>query len=288
MQTPTIVHIAHQNSLRNIQQHSEHTSTLLILPDVNADPGFASADSIQQPGEVPIYRKLATDRSDWRASGILHDFNNQLAIILSHCSIALTKLPADSNARANLERSVRATKRAADLSSQLQVGFVVQEEEMVPLDLNGVVQEALDAVEPQLLAKATLDVHLQANLPRFHGIPQLLYHAVVNLLLNAIDALKAEPGTIRVLTTSTPLADTVDGLNGIPDGRYVTLQVCDSGLGMEQTVLDQIFVPFFSTKMLGAGIGLTMMLHSVKLHNGIIHVQSTPGSGSVFQILFPI
>lgn len=286
LQTPTTAQIAHQYSLRNLQQHNEHSSTLLILPD--ADPGYASFDSIQQPAEIPVYRKLVTDREDWRASGILHDFNNQLAIILSHCSIALTKLPLESNARTNLDRAIRATKRAADLSSQLQVGFFVQAEEMAPVDLTGVAHEALEAVEPKLLAKATLDAQLQANLPQIHGNASLLYCMIVNLLLNAIEALEAKSGTISVFTNSILIAGTEEGQQGIPDGRYVTVQVSDTGLGMDQSLLDLIFTPFFSTKVVNTGLGLTMALHIVKLHNGIIHVQSTPGHGSMFQILFPV
>lgn len=288
LQTPTTVQTAHHHSLHNLQQYNEHRSTLLILPDANADLGYASFDSIQQPAEVPVYRKLLTDREDWRASGILHDFNNQLAIILSHCSIALTKLPAESSARTNLERAIRATKRAADLSSQLQVGFGTQAEEMVPVDLNGVIQEALEAMEPKLLVKATLDTKLHANLPLFPGNASLLYHLMINLFLNAVEALEADSGTISVCTSSMLFADAEAAQTGIPGGRYVTVQVSDTGLGMDQPVLDLIFTPFFSTKVLSTGLGLTMALHIVKLHNGIIHVQSTPGYGSMFQILFPL
>jgi signal transduction histidine kinase len=250
----------------------------------------ATGDLIQQPTEPPLYIKLLEEEEDWRASGILHDFNNQLAIILSHCSIALTKLPGDSNARGNLERAVRATKRAADLSSQLQIGRTAQAEAFEARDWHTLIAEVVEALEPRLTAVGTLEQRYATDVPPVTVIPTLLQRALFNILNNAVDAIARPPGLIQILTEKVVVTDTSrQGYQQqLPTGAYALFQVSDSGEGMTQATLDQIFVPFFTTKATGMGIGLTMTFHTVQLHRGILHIRSKPGEGTVFRLLLPL
>ncbi|MEZ4678632.1 MAG: hypothetical protein R2932_30895, partial [Caldilineaceae bacterium] len=97
MHTPTTNYFAHSSSLRDTENFTDYSSSLLILPGPAAE--VVAGDSLQQPSGQSLYVRLPKEDDNWRVSGILHDFNNQLAIILSHCSIALNKLPTDSNAR---------------------------------------------------------------------------------------------------------------------------------------------------------------------------------------------
>lgn len=252
--------------------------------------GVASGDSIQQPSEPPFYFQLAKGVGDWRASVILHDFNNQLAIILSHCSIALTKLPMESSARANLERAVRATKRAADLSSQLQVGMAIEDVEMTAINLNQFIQETLEAVETLIPASITLETHYAPDIPTVVLNPLLTYRTLLNVLLNAIESIGPGTGQIKIATDLITVAEVTKpgSKNNFPPGQYVAFQVSDTGRGMDQEILDQIFTPYYSTKPLGMGLGLTLAYHTIQVHKGIIQVQSTPNHGTVFHFLFPL
>ena len=284
MQTPTTNHFARFYSLQDTDNLTDDSASLLILPEPVVEK------SMQQPTEQPLYTRLSKEDEDWRVSGVLHDFNNQLAIILSHCSIALTKLPLESNARGNLERAVRATKRAADLSSQLQIARTEQFDEQVTISLNELVREALDALEPQLSAKATLTLNLADSLPGITVTPSLIQRALVNLLLNAIDAIEAPTGEIRLSTEQIIINEsTQEGYQQyLPRGLYVALQIIDNGDGMDQVTLDQIFEPYFSTKAVGTGLGLTIALHVVQLYRGMIYIRSTEGVGTLIRVLLPV
>ncbi len=292
MQTPTTIHLAQHSSLQNKESLSNHSATLLILPAPVHDAETAAATAagaLQKPAEAPLYVRLLEEEEDWRASGILHDFNNQLAIILSHCSIALTKLPVESNARPNLERVIRATKRAADLSSQLYVGRIAQADEFVPINLNELVRETVEALEPRLIVNATVEQHYAAALPTVTAIPSLIQRAMLNVLTNAAEAIHTPNNTIRVVTGLATVADAAaQEAQQLPLGTYVLLEIRDSGAGMDQATLNQIFEPYFSTKATGTGIGLTMSLHIIQLHRGIVQIRSKPTEGTTFRIFFPL
>ncbi len=294
MQTPTTIHFAHQSNLHDKENLNDHSSTLLILPD--RAYGFGSSatdmagDSLKQPAEAPLYAKLLGEEEDWRASGILHDFNNQLAIILSHCSIALTKLPNESKARSNLERAVRATKRAADLSSQLQIGWGAQADNFATVNWNELVREAVEAIEPALIANVTLEQILAPDLPPIALIPSLIHRVLLNILTNAAEAIHNSQGTIRIVTEQVTVADTPHQgyQQQIPSGVYLLLETIDNGDGMDQATLNQIFEPYFSTKAMGAGIGLTMSLSIIQLHQGIVQIRSKFGEGTTFRLLLSL
>lgn len=289
---PTAILFAQPESLHNKDNSAEFHSTLLILPAAiyGSNPSTSSEDSIQRPTEPPIYVKLLEEDDDWRASGILHDFNNQLAIILSHCSIALTKLPMESNARSNLERSIRATKRAADLSSQLQVGRAAQDDVFETINYNELVQETVGDLEPQLVAHAELRQQYTHERLAVSANRMLLQRALLNILSNAAEAMYRRNGTITITTERLVIthSEYAKVPRSLPLGTYALCEVCDDGHGMDQDTLDRIFEPYFSTKAIGSGLGLTMALHIIQLHHGVIYIRSKAQSGTIFQILLPI
>ncbi|MBX3015336.1 MAG: hypothetical protein KF832_27700 [Caldilineaceae bacterium] len=236
------------------------------------------------------YSKPHDYGDDWRASGIIHDFNNLLAIILSHTSIALTKLPADSPARPNLERAVRATKRAADLSGQLSHSLSRQQDEVAYAEPNEIVEELIELLEPRLTTNIELEWHLEPELFAV-AMPRLrLQQVLMNLLLNAVEAIEELPGHIA-LTTSNQYVQTNEqnqlDTPTLPPGYYVMLQVSDTGTGMTQDLLNTIFEPYFTTKATGTGIGLSTTLNIVHTYGGALQVFSTPQVGSTFRLLLP-
>lgn len=266
-------------------------ASLTLLPGssqiVNAPP---LSDPDAKPGERLPYAKPSDYGDDWQASGILHDFNNLLAIILSHTNIALSKLPTDSPARAHLDRTIRATRRAADLSNQLALNFSRRQDEVAFCEPNEVVQEVIELLEPKIASNAQLEQHLASDLFAV-AVPRLrLQQVLMNLVLNAVEAIQTPPGLLTIVTTNRYLERQNAprlGQSEFPNGQYVMLQVSDTGIGMNQAMLNSIFEPYFTTKATGTGVGLTTTAGIVHTYQGIIQVTSTPGLGSTFRVFFP-
>lgn len=272
----------------NYERNGSHSkpSSLTLLPGssqlVNARPLI---DPDLKPGERLPYVKPINYGEDWQASGIVHDFNNLLAIILSHTTIALGKLPADHTARQSLERVLRATKRAADLSNQLSLSLSRQQNEVAYAEPNEIIVEVVNLLEPKLIAKAELEQHLEPELFAV-AIPSLrLQQILMNLLLNAAEAIQRIPGRILITTYNRSVEE--DWHNELPAGHYATIQISDTGSGMDQDTLNQIFEPYFTTKVTGTGIGLSTTLAIIHSYQGIMQVFSTPGVGSTFRVFFP-
>lgn len=221
--------------------------------------------------------------------GVIHDFNNFLAIILSHTSIALSKLPMDNPARSYLERAVRTTRRAADLSGQLLADIKSHKVEAASLDLNQIIWELVELLTPRLGHQIELKLQLAPNLRALVGNDVQFRQVILNLLVNAIEAIEEKPGWITITTRNLAIPESryIDG-NALPVGEYVCLQVSDSGVGMDQITLCRIFEPYFTTKLTGTGIGLSATLGIIQSHHGAIQVFSTPGFGSTFQLFLPI
>lgn len=237
---------------------------------------------------ISLFPEQAVEQSGLKLSGVVHDFNNYLAIILTHTSIALNKLPLDSPARSYLERAVRTARRTAELSNQLLADMKSQRLEAAPLELNQVVLETVDLLNPRLALKAEVTLRLAADLNRVAANESQLQQVIMNLLLNAADAIHHAPGNITVTTRNLVVAEArYRPPNTPPPGPYVCLQVEDTGVGMDQGMMNHIFEPFFTTKATGTGIGLTTMLGIIQAHRGGVQVFSTPGSGTSFHIYLP-
>lgn len=267
------------------------SASLTLLPGssqiINAP---TTIDPDAKPGERLPYVKPSAYGEDWQASGILHDFNNLLAIILSHTNIALSKLPTDSPARVNLERAMRATRRAADLSNQLAMSVSRRQDEVPFCEPNEIVQEVIELLEPRIMGRIELQQQLAPDLFAV-AMPRLrLQQVLMNLVLNAIEAIHVTPGRITITTTNRYLEGQGQSQFGQPEfpaGQYVVLQVSDTGIGMNQATLNSIFEPYFTTKATGTGVGLSTTLGLIHTYQGVMQVSSTLGIGSTFRALFP-
>jgi len=276
----------HAGNLPEIDDTLPCASSVTYFPSSYPFSTSSIADTVQ----LDRYIKQTFENNDWSSTGILHDFNNLLAIILSHSSIALTKLPADHPAHRYVERAVRATKRAADISSQLLANIGHQGVESMAVDLNQVVQETVELLEPRLAHKADIQLQLKAGLDPIMANMTQMQQIVMNLLLNAAEAIEQTPGQITVTTNSFCVTEgrQPTTANGLATGEYVYLQVTDTGVGMEQSLINRIFEPQFTTKATGSGIGLTATLAIIQAHKGAVRVFSTPGYGTTFQIFLPL
>jgi len=227
------------------------------------------------------------------AGTIAHDFNNLLTIIMGQASLALALLPHDNHARQQIEKIIQSTEFATALTQELLEYANNRPSPPERTNLNHLIQGNIKLIRLSLLDGISLQLDLQDNLPAIFLKQTQVRQMIMNLLLNAVEAIKHLPGfiTIRtghqILDLSSADNSFVGGRHLIP-GNYVFLQVQDNGVGMEDTVLSQIFEPFYTTKPHGRGLGLATMLTIVEDHDGAVAVESQRGKGTTFTVYFPV
>jgi PAS domain S-box-containing protein len=225
------------------------------------------------------------------AGGIAHDFNNLLTGILGNAGLARLESPRGWNGTEHLAQIEKAALRAADLCKQMLAysgkgRFVVQR-----LSINELIEDTAQLLQISISKKATLHLQLGTGLPAISADATQLRQVVMNLVINASEALGDRTGQItistgRVLATPAYLS-TVQFQTEIAPGDYVFVEVSDTGSGMSRETLARIFDPFFTTKFTGRGLGLAAVLGIVRGHKGAIKVYSEPGRGTTFRILLP-
>jgi PAS domain S-box-containing protein len=209
------------------------------------------------------------------AGGVAHDMNNILGAILGLASAHLGALPPGSSVRQALETICKATERGGRMVKSL-LSFARQAPaEERELDLNEIVQEEIHLLERTTLSRIRLEMHLAEDLRPIRGDAGALTHALMNLCVNAVDAMP-DGGTLSLQTRNL--------------GRdRVEVRVQDTGIGMPREVLDKAMDPFFTTKDTGkgTGLGLSLVYSTVKAHRGQITLQSEPAAGTCVTLCFP-
>ncbi|MFN7998651.1 MAG: response regulator [Bryobacteraceae bacterium] len=220
------------------------------------------------------------------AGGVAHDFNNLLTAILGNTSLALSSLSTDNPVRDLLLDVESASRRAADLTQQLLA--YSGKGRFVPrsLDLSGLVNGMQDLIEAAIPRKLELLMHLDANLPRVYADPSQMQQLVMNLAMNAAEAMGKKRGRIRI-STGLERVESKEG-SELQPGSYVFLEIQDTGCGMDEQVQAKMFDPFFSTKFVGRGLGLSAAAGIVRSHSGAIRAHSEPDKGTIFRVLLPV
>lgn len=223
------------------------------------------------------------------AGGVAHDFNNVLTVINGYAQAALERLPPGDPLRRDLEEVLRAGERAAALTRQLLAFSRKAPASPVPLDLNAV----LAGMEKFLRRLIGSDVEIVSrpapNLGRVMADPGQIEQVIMNLALNARDAMP-KGGTLMLETARVELgAEAAERHLGLSPGPHAVLSVSDTGVGMDRETLTRIFEPFFTTKGPGegTGLGLSIVWAIVREAGGGIWVYSEPGKGTTFKIYFP-
>ncbi|MBU5612838.1 PAS domain S-box protein [Geomonas azotofigens] len=225
------------------------------------------------------------------AGGIAHDFNNILMAIMGNADLALLRTPEGSAVADNLNRIQDSAARAADLTKQMLAysgkgRFVVE-----TLDLNRLIEDLLHLLEVSISKKVTLTLDLHRPLPLTDADPTQLRQIVMNLVINASEAIGDATGQVVIATGCTQVEH--KQLQGsrqeveLPDGRYVYLMVSDDGCGMDPETQARLFDPFFTTKFTGRGLGMAAVQGIVKGHKGAISIDSKPGHGSSVKVFLP-
>lgn len=223
------------------------------------------------------------------AGGIAHDFNNILVAILGYIEVALYNIPDDSNLRPYMEQMKKACHRAIKLVKQLLTFSRETEGERNPIQLSTIIKESLKMLRP--LIPATIDIKQNLKNPGIiHGDPTHIYQIMMNLCKNAADAMKEKGGVINVsLKDIDTDSNTAESNQELAPGNYIRLTVSDTGHGIEQSIKERIFEPYFTTKKIGegSGMGLSIVHGIVKSYGGEITVESETGKGTSFNIFFP-
>jgi PAS domain S-box-containing protein len=225
------------------------------------------------------------------AGGIAHDFNNLLVGILSSAGLALMKLPPDSPARRSIERVEKAGLRAAELAHQMLAYSGKGKVNVQAVELSREVEEMAHLLHTAISKKAVVQFEFAPNLPAIEADATQIRQVIMNLITNASEALGQKHGVILLSTgvvAATPeyLAESYFA-DDLPEGRYVYLEVTDTGCGMDVETQEKIFDPFFTTKFTGRGLGLAVVLGIVRGHHGTVIIDSHPGHGTTFRVLFP-
>jgi len=219
------------------------------------------------------------------AGGIAHDFNNLLTGVIGNASLALHGLAADHPLRSSLEDVMVAAGKAADLTKQLLAysgggRFVVRR-----LDLSSAILETAKLLEASVPKKIRLHFDLATEPSMIEADHDQLRQLLLNLVINAAEAIGEAAGTITIRTRSR---NWPQGSDELAPGQYVALEVEDTGIGMEESIRSRVFEPFFSTKFLGRGMGLAAVMGIARAHKGTVHVTSEPGKGTIFSVFFPV
>ncbi len=225
------------------------------------------------------------------AGGIAHDFNNLLTGVLGNASLALMDAGPDSPLQPFLEQIEIAATRAADLCRQMLAYSGKGSFTVSRLDLNAAVEETARLLQISISKKAEVHYSLFPGLPAISGDITQLRQVIMNLVINASEAVAESNGEIWVATSVVYVKSerlTLGQVSAnLTEGDYVCLEVRDNGHGMTPEVRDRIFEPFFTTKFTGRGLGLAAVLGIIRGHKGALKVESKPGKGTTFRVLLP-
>jgi PAS domain S-box-containing protein len=226
------------------------------------------------------------------AGGIAHDFNNLLTGILGNISLAMESTARESEAMPLMENAVEASERAAHLTKQLLAyagkgRFLIE-----PTDISALVRDISALVRSSIPKNVEVRLELGEGLPPVEADVAQMQQLVMNLVINAAEAIPEGRQGIVLVTTSAQDAGAeilqhTFGSDELTPGPYVAINVHDNGIGMDEATVQRIFDPFFTTKFTGRGLGLAAALGIVRGHRGGLKVFSAPGQGTTFKVFLP-
>ncbi|MBN2059355.1 MAG: PAS domain S-box protein [Deltaproteobacteria bacterium] len=225
------------------------------------------------------------------AGGIAHDFNNLLMAILGNLDLALLDMSPVSRSRTYIEHALSAVHKAADLTNQMLAYSGRGKFDLKAFDMSEMVEEMTHLLKASIAKTITLNLQMDRDLPPIVADPGQIQQIIMNLIVNASDAIADNPGMITI-TTGMQECDESYFLRcqfkekPLP-GMYVFFEVKDTGCGMDKRTREKLFDPFFTTKFTGRGLGMAAVLGIVEGHKGSITVESESGKGTTIRVLFP-
>ncbi|HVF73123.1 MAG TPA: ATP-binding protein [Chthoniobacterales bacterium] len=223
------------------------------------------------------------------AGGIAHDFNNILAIILGYTNRLESFRSKPKEVPGAIKVIKEAVDRGAALVQQLLTSARQTEARLSSVDLNAIMRELERMLQATFPKTINFDLQLQPDLPLITADKSQLHQVLLNLCVNARDAMPAG-GTLSLITTIVPGPELTEAFGGVTAEKYACIRVRDTGIGMTRQVKSHIFEPFFSTKERGkgTGLGLSVVYGVVNNHRGFVQVESEPGAGTCFSVYLPV
>jgi PAS domain S-box-containing protein len=264
-------------------EHGEIIGVVLVFRDVTE----------RNKAEEQLRQTQKLESLGLLAGGLAHDFNNLLTGILGNASLALESAAPGNPTREMLQEVMRASQRAADLTRQMLAyagkgRFVIEQ-----VDLSELIREIIALVQTSIPKTVQLRLELKIDLPVVDADASQLQQVVMNLVINAAEAIEEGQSGLVAVTTGVRTLDEdfiarAFGPGDITPGEYVFLQISDTGCGMDEATRGKIFDPFFTTKFAGRGLGLAATLGIVRSHRGAVRVLSAPHQGSTFEVYLPV
>jgi CheY-like chemotaxis protein len=227
------------------------------------------------------------------AGAIAHHFNNKLFVVMGYLDLAIDGLASGDTSKANLTIARQEADKAAEVSKLMltYLGQVTGKLEL--LELTKVCQKILPLIEVTLPKNVVMKTNLQFPGPVIKANADQIRQVLTNLIINAWEAAGDEPGSIYLVVKTVSPADISTSyrfpIDWQPDNTlYACLEIRDKGCGIVDKDIEEVFSPFFTTKFIGRGLGLSVILGLVKAHGGAVTVESVPSQGSVFRVFFPI
>ncbi|RPH49821.1 MAG: response regulator [Desulfobacteraceae bacterium] len=224
------------------------------------------------------------------AGGIAHDFNNMLTPIVGFTELALDDIPPESDAHSNLTNVIKAADRAKDLVQQILTFSRQTEQKRVPMNPQPVITETIKLLRSSIPKTIEITTNIDKNCGNVFSDPSQIHQIIMNLCTNAYHAMEKKGGRLDVSLTGALLTpETIKNDPNMKVGDFVKLTVRDSGHGIEKSILDKIFEPYFTTKEpgKGTGLGLSLVHGIVQIHGGFITVDSSIGKGTAFSVYLP-
>jgi PAS domain S-box-containing protein len=291
--------------------HGRRKDGSLVPLEIGLNPHRAGDDCFVLASIVDISARLAAEETNQRlraerrvehaqrleslgilAGGLAHDFNNLLVAMLGYCELALTEVAPETSIARHLGAIREAALSASELTKQM-LAYSGKGKVFVRFtSLNDSTRRIRTLLRASMSKRATVKMYLDDAIPEIVADERQIQQIVMNLLTNASDAVDERSGVITVRTGVASLtsaaADDYIFASSQPAGRYVYLEVSDTGVGMTDAVKRQMFDPFFSTKFQGRGLGMAAVHGILRAHNGGIRVQSTPDLGTTVRVVFPV
>jgi len=280
------------NQIRNFLVSSEiieiegKQCSLNILNDIT---GLKKAEEEKLELERQLQEAHKLESLGVLAGGIAHDFNNLLAVIIGRCSLAMMK---PKFAEDHIPPIEKAANRAAELCRQMLAYAGKSEYVQNEVNIEELVDEMVNMLRATIAQNVVIKLGLSSNIPSIKADPSQIRQVVMNLIINASEAIGEAQGEILIsLTKSSLKAEKADKDHLgkiIPSGNYVCLEVIDSGCGMDEDTKRRIFEPFYTTKFTGRGLGMSAVLGIITAHKGALQIFSKTGLGTTFKVYLPV
>lgn len=211
------------------------------------------------------------------AGGLAHDFNNLLTGIMGNASLSMEDLENPVSLREHIGEILMSSERAALLVRQMLAYAGKGRYLIEPIDVSQQITEIVALIRTSIPRSVQLVLQLDSDPPRVDADRSQLHQLIMNLAINAAEAIGEQPGTVTITTSHTRIND---------EGQVV-LTITDTGCGMDEATKSQMFDPFFTTKFTGRGLGLAAVMGIIRTHRGSISVDSAPGKGTTVAVVLP-